>query len=211
MRANEEVRRRCHSCTRMATSTRTRCDDAWGHAHLVSNADGDCAEVHGGIKAGAAAQQQASTLSDEWSMQKEQEMEGGGGVVETYNEGKQGHTVRIGEDDARQDLLHVNSRAVSKQPYIIEIMNQREQARWRTAGGRFAAGFLRTACARVASPCGSGHGSLLATKCNKSDNSTWQMPAQKIMENHRWEGRHSLDFSQTSTACGQLPASGDAT
>ena len=74
-------------------------------------------------------------------MQKEQEM--GGGVVETYNERSEteiGHTERIGEDDARQDLLHVNSRAVSKQPYIIEIMNQREQARWRTAGGWFAAG-----------------------------------------------------------------------
>ena len=81
---------------------------------------------------------------------------------------------------------------------------------------RFAAGSLPalqfsrfSARGSMASPCGSGHGPLLATKCNKSDNSTWQMPAQKIMENT--VGRHSLDFSQTSTACGQLPASGDAT
>ena len=83
---------------------------------------------------------------------------------------------------------------------------------------RFAAGSLPalqfsrfSARGSMASPCGSSHGPLLATKCNKSDNSTWQMPAQKIMENNRWEGRHSLDFSRTFTACGQLPASGDAT
>jgi hypothetical protein len=48
----------------------------------------------------------------------------------------------------------------------------------------------------------------VATKCNKSDNSTWQMPAQKNGKN-----AHRFDISQTSTAtqCGQLPASGDAT
>ena len=136
-------------------------------------------------------------------MQKEQEM--GGGVVETYNERSEteiGHTERIGEDDARQDLLHVNSRVVSKQPYIIEIMNQREQARWRT-GSLPALQFSRfSARGSVASPCGSSHGPLLATKCNKSDNSTWQMPAQKMMENNRWEGTVFTDLHSLWTASG---------
>ena len=180
MRANVEVRRRCHSCTRMATSTRKRCDDAWGHAHPVSNAEA-ALRYTGGIKAGAAAQQQASALSDEHGVCRKNK-KWGGWSKRTAKRNKDTPTQKKTRD-ARQDMLHVSSRAVSKQPYIIEIMNQREQARWRTAGGWFAAGFLRTACARVASP-GQATGRFWqqsATKCNKSDDSTWQMPAQKIM------------------------------
>ena len=134
-------------------------------------------------------------------------------MVETYNEGKQGHTVRIGEDDARQDLLHVNSRAVSKQPYIIEIMNQREQARWRT-------GSLPARC-RPCSSAASAHEAVWRARAGQATGRFWQQSATNQIIVHgrcphkrSWKttgGRHSLDFSQTSTACGQLPASGDAT
>ena len=76
---------------------------------------------------------------------------------------------------------------------------------------RFAAGSLPalqfsrfSARGSMASPCGSSHGPLLATKCNKSDNSTWQMPAQKITENNRWEAqsRFFTDLHTLWTASG---------
>ena len=162
MRANVEVRRRCHSCTRMETSTRKRCDDAWGHAHPVSSAE---RLRYGGHQSGGSCTT-ASKHTERRMEYAERTRNGGRGGRNVQRTVTRTHRHRK-RRDARQDMLHVSSRAVSKQPYIIEIMNQREQARWRTAGGRFAAGFLRTACARVASPCGSGHGSLLATKCNK--------------------------------------------
>jgi hypothetical protein len=199
MRTNVEVRRRCHSCTRMATSTRKRCDDAWGHAHPVSNAEA-ALRYTGGIKAGAAAQQQASALSDEHGVCRKNKKWGGGWSKRTARSNKDTPTQKKTRD-ARQDMLHVSSRAVSKQPYIIEIMNQREQARWRTAGGWFAASFLRTACAR--SPCGSGHGSLLATKCNKVQQSaTNQIIVHGRCPHKRsWENaRRFHSISQTSTA-----------
>ena len=140
-------------------------------------------------------------------MQKEQEM--GGWSKRTANRNKDTPTQKKTRD-ARQDMLHVSSRAVSKQPYIIEIMNQREQARWRTAGGWFAAGFLRTACAR----------SLWVRPRVAFGNKVQQSATNQIIVHGRcphkrsWENARRFDsISQTSTAtqCGQLPASGDAT